>query len=175
MKPTQIHPDTHQTFLRHPLDLPRYQEMPTEDNRRQQTPPDILKQHLSVSCGFWGCLFVSVDVCCCSMHIAHASLITFPSEWDINQLSSHNISTPFITILLHPQALQTCCFSYFNEGLFVGCWKRLEYLCDKMDISGCINVRLLAITLHKELLETLNFIKNTEPVQWCLTLQNSIQ
>ena len=37
--------------------------MSTDDNRRQQTPPDVLKQHLSVSFGVWGCLFVSVVVC----------------------------------------------------------------------------------------------------------------
>ena len=59
----QIPPDTHQTSPRHPPDISREQEMPTDDNRRQQTPPDVLKQHLSVSFGVWGCLFVSVVVC----------------------------------------------------------------------------------------------------------------
>ena len=47
----QIPPDTHQTSTRHPPDIFREQEMPTDDNRRQQTPPDVLKQHLSVSVG----------------------------------------------------------------------------------------------------------------------------
>ena len=37
--------------------------MSTDDNMRQQTPPDILKQHLSVSEGVWGCLLVSVVIC----------------------------------------------------------------------------------------------------------------
>ena len=57
-----------QAHTRHPPDTPpdlsRDHEMPTDDNRRQQTPPDILKQHLSVSWGVWGCLVVSVVVCC---------------------------------------------------------------------------------------------------------------
>ena len=37
--------------------------MSTDDNMRQQTPPDILKQHLSVSEGVWGCFLASVVVC----------------------------------------------------------------------------------------------------------------
>ena len=37
--------------------------MSTDNNTRQQTPPDILKQHLSVSEGVWGCLLASVVVC----------------------------------------------------------------------------------------------------------------
>ena len=60
---TQTPPDTHQTSPRHPPDISWEQEMPTDDNRRQQTPPDVLKQRLSVSFGVWGCLFVSVVVC----------------------------------------------------------------------------------------------------------------
>ena len=59
----QIPPDNHQTSSRHPPDISREQEMPTDDNRRQQTLPDVLKQHLSVSFGVWSCLFVSVVVC----------------------------------------------------------------------------------------------------------------
>ena len=44
-----------------------------------------------------------------------------------------------------------------NENIF----------CDKIDISGwcCINVRLLAISLHKELRGTLNFLQNTKRAQ----------
>ena len=61
----QIPPDTHQTSPRHPPDISREHEKLTDDNRRQQTPPDTLKQHLSVSWGVWSCLFVSVGVCCC--------------------------------------------------------------------------------------------------------------
>ena len=63
MNTTQIPPDTHQTSPRHPLYLSRERDMPTDNNRRQQTPPDLLKQHLSVSWGVRGCLFVSVVVC----------------------------------------------------------------------------------------------------------------
>ena len=65
MNAISIPPDTHQTSPRHPLDIPREQEMPTDKNRRQQTPPFVLKQHLSVSLGVWGCLFLSGGVCCC--------------------------------------------------------------------------------------------------------------
>ena len=61
----QIPPDTHQTSPRHPLDISREQEMPTDNNRRQQTLPFVLKQHSSVSLGVWSCLFVSGGVCCC--------------------------------------------------------------------------------------------------------------
>ena len=63
MNTTQIPQDTHQTSLRHPPDLSGEHDMPTDNNRRQQTPPDLLKQHLSVSWGVRGCLFVSVVVC----------------------------------------------------------------------------------------------------------------
>ena len=66
-------PDTHQTSPRHPPYISREQEMPTNDNRREQTPPDVLKQHLSVSSGVWGCLFVS-DVFCCR-------LLASPAPW----------------------------------------------------------------------------------------------
>ena len=45
-----------QTPPRHPPDSSREHNMPTDDNRLQQTPPDILKQHLSVSLGVWRCL-----------------------------------------------------------------------------------------------------------------------
>ena len=38
--------------------------MSTDDKMRQQTPPDILKQHLSVSEGVCWRLLVSVGVCC---------------------------------------------------------------------------------------------------------------
>ena len=69
----QIPPDTHQTSPRHPLDISREQEMPTDNNRRQQTPPYVLKQHLSVSSGVWGCLFVSGCVCFC--------LFASPAPW----------------------------------------------------------------------------------------------
>ena len=37
--------------------------MPTDNNKRQQTPPGILKQHLSVILGVWQCLLASVVVC----------------------------------------------------------------------------------------------------------------
>ena len=47
--------------------------MPTDDKRHQQTPPDVLKQCLSVYFGVWGCLFVSFVVCCC--------LLASPAPW----------------------------------------------------------------------------------------------
>ena len=62
---------------RHPLDIPqtppRHLQGARDVNRRQQTPPDVLKQHLSVSLGVWGCLFVSGGVCCC--------LLASPAPW----------------------------------------------------------------------------------------------
>ena len=61
--PIRTPPDTTQTSPRHPPDSSREHNMPTDDNRRQQTPPDILKQHLSVSGGVWRGLFASVGVC----------------------------------------------------------------------------------------------------------------
>ena len=60
---TQIHPDTPQTSPKHPSDISRELKMSTDDNMHQQTPPNILKQHLSVSEGVWGCLLASVVVC----------------------------------------------------------------------------------------------------------------
>ena len=60
MKTTQIPPDTPRyptdtphTSHRHPPDISREHDMPTDHNRCQQTPPDILKQHLSVYWGVW--------------------------------------------------------------------------------------------------------------------------
>ena len=47
-----------------PQTPPRYLHETRDTNRCQQTPPDILKQHLSVSWGVWGWLFVSIGVCC---------------------------------------------------------------------------------------------------------------
>ena len=47
--------------------------MPLDENRGQQTPPDVLKQHLSVSFGVCGCLFVSGFVWCC--------LLASPAPW----------------------------------------------------------------------------------------------
>ena len=59
-----IPPDTPQTSPRHPPDISREHKKPTDNNRRQQTLPDTLKQHLSVSWGVWDCLFMSVGACC---------------------------------------------------------------------------------------------------------------
>ena len=73
MNVTQTPPDAHQTSPRHPPDISREQEMPANDNRREQTLPDVLKQHLSVSSGVWGCLFVSDVFCCC--------LLASPAPW----------------------------------------------------------------------------------------------
>ena len=57
---TPRHPsDSSQT----PPDIPREHEMPTDNNRCQETLPDFLKQHLSVSWGLWRCLLASVDIC----------------------------------------------------------------------------------------------------------------
>ena len=70
MKTTQIPPDTPryptetpQTFDRHTPDISREHDMQTAHNKCQQTPPDILKQHRSMSWGVWRCLLTSVDVC----------------------------------------------------------------------------------------------------------------
>ena len=63
MYTTQIPPDTSQTPPRHPPDIPWEHGMPTDNNRCQETLPDFLKQHLSVSWVLWGCLLASVGVC----------------------------------------------------------------------------------------------------------------
>ena len=59
-----IPPDTPQTSPRHPPDISREHQKPTDNNIRQQTLPDSLKQHLSVSGGVCDCLFMSVGPCC---------------------------------------------------------------------------------------------------------------
>ena len=74
----QTHPSAsnvheyHSDTSKHPPDIPqtpaRYLQGvwdAKDDNRRQQTPPDTLKQHMSVSWGVWSCFFVSVGVWCC--------------------------------------------------------------------------------------------------------------
>ena len=58
-----IPPDTTQTSPKQPQDISRELKMSTNNNMRQQTPPDILKQHLTVSEGVFCCLFMSVGVC----------------------------------------------------------------------------------------------------------------
>merc|ERR1711989_259976 len=63
MNTTQIPPNTPQTSPRHPPDISRKQDMQTDNNRRQLTPPDILKQRLSVFWVVWRCLLASVVVC----------------------------------------------------------------------------------------------------------------
>ena len=65
MNAIQIPPDTHQTPTYTPQTPPRHIQGARNVNRRQQTLPDVLKQHLSVSLGVWSCLFVSGGVCCC--------------------------------------------------------------------------------------------------------------
>ena len=70
---TPRHP---QISHRHPPDISREQDMQTDHNRRQWTPPDILKQHLSVFWGVWQCLLVSVGMLC-SLEIAGGCL------WDV--------------------------------------------------------------------------------------------
>ena len=64
MNTTQIHPDTPQRPPRHLPAISSEHKILTDDNRHQQTLPDILKQHPSVSWGVSGWLFVSVGVCC---------------------------------------------------------------------------------------------------------------
>ena len=59
----EYHSDTPGHPHRHPSDMSKELKMSTDNNTRQQTPPDILKQHLSVSEGVWGCLLASVVVC----------------------------------------------------------------------------------------------------------------
>ena len=96
-------PDTPQTHLnasdfheyhsdtpRHQPDIPqtppnisRGQEMLTDDNRYQQTPPDKLKQHPSVSWGVWGCLFVLVVACCCLL-ASHAPWRGLGGVWGMS-------------------------------------------------------------------------------------------
>ena len=48
---------------KYPPDISREVKMSTDNNMPQQTPPDILKQHLTVSEGVLGCLFMSDGVC----------------------------------------------------------------------------------------------------------------
>jgi len=64
-------PIRHPTYT--PQTPPRHIQGARNVNRRQQTPPDVLKQHLSVSLGVWSCLFVSGGVCCC--------LLASPAPW----------------------------------------------------------------------------------------------
>ena len=64
MNTTHIPPDTTQTSHKQPPDISRELKMSTNDNMRQQTPPDILKQHLSVSEGVCWRLLASVVICC---------------------------------------------------------------------------------------------------------------
>ena len=47
-----------------PPDIPRENEMPTDNKRCQETLPDFLKQHLSVSWGLWQCLLACVGMSC---------------------------------------------------------------------------------------------------------------
>ena len=63
----EYHSDTprHPTDTsRHPTDTSREHDMQTDNNRRQLTPPDILKQHLSVSWDVWQCLLATVGMLC---------------------------------------------------------------------------------------------------------------
>ena len=60
MNTTQITPDTSQTPPRHPPDIPREHEMPTDNNDAKK---HCQKQHLSVSWGLWRCLLASVGIC----------------------------------------------------------------------------------------------------------------
>ena len=80
MNTTQIPLDTPQTSHRHPPDISREQDMQTDNNRRQLTPPDILKQHLSVFWGVWRCLLASVGMLC-SLEISGGCL------WDVWRVS----------------------------------------------------------------------------------------
>ena len=64
MNTSLIPPDTPQKMPRHPPDISREDKKPTDNNRRQQTLPDILKQHRSVSWGVCDCLFMSAGACC---------------------------------------------------------------------------------------------------------------
>ena len=64
MNTSLIPPDTPQKLPRHPPDISREDKKPTDNNRRQQTLPDTLKWHLSVSWGVCDCLFMSVGTCC---------------------------------------------------------------------------------------------------------------
>ena len=56
-------PDTTQTSSRHPQGIPREHNMPTDDNRRQQTLPDT-QNHWQVLFEYvWWCLLAFVVVC----------------------------------------------------------------------------------------------------------------
>ena len=48
---------------KYPPGISREVKMSTDNNMPQQTPPDFLNKHLTVSKGVWGCLFMSVGVC----------------------------------------------------------------------------------------------------------------
>ena len=61
MNTTQIPPDTSQTPPRHPPDIPREHEMPTDNNDAKK---HCQKQHLSVSWGLWRCLLAYVGMLC---------------------------------------------------------------------------------------------------------------
>ena len=64
MNTTHIPPDTTQTSPKRSPDISRELKMSTNDNIRQQTPPDVLKQHLSVTEGVCWRLWASVVICC---------------------------------------------------------------------------------------------------------------
>ena len=73
MNITRTPPDTHQTFPRHPPDISRDQEMPTDNNRRHQTQTDSPRHPKTLTSAVWVHLVVSVGVC--------SRLLTSPATW----------------------------------------------------------------------------------------------
>ena len=63
MNITQTPPNTHQTSPRHPPDISREQEMPTDNNRRNQTQTDSPRHPKTLTSAVWVHLAVSVGVC----------------------------------------------------------------------------------------------------------------
>ena len=70
---TQTPPDARQTSPRHPPDISREQEMPTDNNRRHQTQTDSPRHPKTLKSAVWVHLAVSVGVCC--------RLLASPAPW----------------------------------------------------------------------------------------------
>ena len=69
----QIPPDTHQTSPRHPLDISREQERPTDNNWKHQTQTDSPRHQKTQTSAVWAHLAVFVRVC--------YHLLASPAPW----------------------------------------------------------------------------------------------
>ena len=61
----EYHSDSPQTSPRHPPDISREHDMPTDNKRLQQAPKDTARHTQAAHGSVLGCLAVSVGFCCC--------------------------------------------------------------------------------------------------------------